>query len=189
MALKIVSSSIPLISLNILSSPPMHIEESPEAFFPQSVVSRHCSLFFPSCQFSNQQRTEIRNPVIRFLRLYIKPEILPSTAAPAELCQSFNAVHELQDLFFHSSQYTMPFKILHYFSPVGYIILNYKSTQSVPCVLCFLHLSKGQKIICRILVADVFDDSMKSLSYSRFGNPTVMAASIHIPIMRQQGLC
>ena len=114
MALKIVSSSIPLISLNILSSPPMHIEESPEAFFTQSVVSRHCSLFFPSCQFSNQQRTEIRNPVIRFLRLYIKPEILLSTAAPAELCQSFNAVHELQDLFFHSSQYTMPFKILHY---------------------------------------------------------------------------
>lgn len=27
---------------------------------------------------------------------------------------SFDAVHELQDLFFHSSQYTMPFKILHY---------------------------------------------------------------------------
>ena len=40
--------------------------------------------------------------------------LLLSTAASAELCQSFNAVHELQDLFFHSSQYTMPFKILHY---------------------------------------------------------------------------
>jgi hypothetical protein len=38
------SSSIPLISLSILSSPPMHIKETPEMFFPQSVVSRHCSL-------------------------------------------------------------------------------------------------------------------------------------------------